>query len=57
MYANVAYYCLLKLHKWPHELLALPESERAFVFAAVALKIKADKEEAEKVRRKNGRRR
>lgn len=52
MYASVAYYCLHKLHKWPHELLELPENERAFVFAAVGLKLKAEKEEADKAKRK-----
>lgn len=52
MEANVAYYCLLKLHKWPHEFLALDRYEKAFVIAAVELKLENDKKEAQKVRRK-----
>jgi hypothetical protein len=53
----VAYYCLLKLHKFPHELFSLEENELAFVFAAVSLKIKADREAGEKVKHKARRRR
>lgn len=57
MYANIAYYCLLKFHKFPNELMELEENERAFVFAAVAIKINHDKEEADRVKRKSGSRR
>nr|WP_197029665.1 hypothetical protein [Clostridium sp. 12(A)] len=50
MEANVAYYCLHKIHKWPHELLSLDRYERAFVIAAVQLKLEHDKKEADKAK-------
>ena len=31
----------------PHEILRLPETEQAFLFAAISLKLKHDKEEAQ----------
>lgn len=52
MEANVAYYCLLKLHKWPHEFLVLDRYEKAFVIAAVELKLENDKKEAQRAKRK-----
>lgn len=50
MEANIAYYCLLKLHKWPHEFMGLDRYERAFVIAAVQLKLDHDKKEAKRAR-------
>ncbi len=50
MEANVAYYCLHKIHKWPHEFLNLDRYERAFVIAAVQLKLEHDKKEADKAK-------
>ncbi|WP_394523014.1 hypothetical protein [Lacrimispora sp. JR3] len=50
MEANIAYYCLHKLHKWPHEFLSLDRYERAFVMAAVQLKLENDKKEAAKAK-------
>lgn len=50
MQANVAYYCLHKLHKWPHEFLELPLREQAYVIYAVKRHIQHEKEEAEKIR-------
>ena len=55
MEANIAYYCLHKLHKWPHEFLALSRYEKAYVLAAVEIKLDNDKKEAQKV--KSGRKR
>lgn len=52
MEANLAYYCLHKLHKWPHEYLELNRFERAFVAAAVEIKLEHDKKEAQKIGRK-----
>ncbi len=52
MEANIAYYCLHKLHKWPHEFLGLPRYEKAVVIAAVQIKLKNDKVESAKARRK-----
>ncbi len=49
--ANIAYYCL---HKWPHEFLELPRNERAVVIAAVQMKLKNDRKEAARARRKRG---
>lgn len=53
MEANIAYYCLHKLHKWPHEYLELDIQEQAWVVAAVELKLKHDKKEAKRAKRKN----
>lgn len=52
MEANIAYYCLHKLHKWPHEFLELSRYERAFVIAAVRIKLDNEKKEAKRVKRK-----
>lgn len=54
MEANIAYYCLHKLHKWPHEYLELSEEERAYVVAAVEIKTKNDKKAQDKARKSNG---
>lgn len=56
MEANIAYYCLLKLHKWPHEFLELDIQEKAYIIAAIETKIKADKKMAKDSRRKSKRR-
>lgn len=50
MEANIAYYCLHKLHKWPHEFLVLDRYEKAFIIAAVELKLQNDKKEAQKAK-------
>lgn len=57
MEANIAYYCLHKLHRWPHEFLALDKYEKAFVIAAVELKLENDKKEAQKAKMKGKRKR
>ena len=51
MEANVAYYCLHKLHKWPHEFLALDIDEQAYVMAAVVMKLERDKKEAQRLKK------
>lgn len=51
MEANIAYYCLHKLHKWPHEFLDLDIQERAYVVAAVELKIEKEKKAASKTKK------
>lgn len=51
-WATVAYYCLLKLHIMPHEFMSLPENEQAFIVASILVKTKADKKEAEEMKRK-----
>ncbi|WP_164473091.1 hypothetical protein [Clostridium sp. E02] len=50
MEANIAYYCLHKLHKWPHEFLNLDRYERAFIMAAVQIKLEHDKKQAQKAK-------
>lgn len=57
MEANVAYYCLHKFHKWPHEFLMLDRFEKAFVIAAVNMKLEHDKKEAKKAESKRRRKR
>lgn len=51
MEANIAYYCLHKLHKWPHEFLELDIQERAYVVASIEKKIESDKKEAKKAKK------
>lgn len=48
----MAYYCLHKFHKWPHEFVELSRYEKAVVIAAVQKKQKHDEKEARKIRRK-----
>ena len=57
MEANVAYYCLHKLHKWPHEFLGLDIQDQAYVIAAVQKKLEKDKKEVQRLRRGKGRKR
>nr|DAL80245.1 MAG TPA: hypothetical protein [Caudoviricetes sp.] len=52
MEANIAYYCLHKLHKWPHEFLGLSRYEKAVVIASVQMKLKNDKKDAARAKRK-----
>lgn len=52
MEANIAYYCLHKLHKWPHEFLGLDRYEKAFVAAAVRIKLENEKKEARRAKAK-----
>jgi len=47
----VAYYCLHKLRKWPSEFDNLPKYEKAFVIAAVQIKIEADKKSEKEAKR------
>ena len=46
--ANYAYYALLKLHILPSVFLEMEEEEKAFVIAAIDLKIENDKKEKKK---------
>ena len=55
MDANLAYYCLHKLHKWPHEFLALDRYEKAVVIASVETKLEHDRKEAQKAKSKRKR--
>lgn len=51
MEANIAYYCLHKLHKWPHEYLDLDIQEQAYVVASIQMKLERDKKEAKKAKK------
>ncbi len=55
MEANIAYYCLHRLHKWPHEFLELDVQERAMIVACIETKRKADKKAGNSIK-KAGRR-
>lgn len=51
MEANIAYYCLHKLHRWPHEFLGLDVQEQAYVVAAVQMKLENERKAAKKVKK------
>lgn len=55
MEANIAHYCLHKLHRWPHEFLALDRYEKAMVIASVEVKLKNDREAEKKAKLKGKR--
>ncbi|MEK3973727.1 hypothetical protein [Psychrobacillus sp. FSL K6-1267] len=40
-----------KLHKWPSEFESLPKYEKAFVIAAVQIKMENDKKKEEEAKR------
>jgi hypothetical protein len=48
---------LHKFHWSPGEFIALSREEKAFVAAAVQMKVKQDEEESKKIKAKSGRKR
>ena len=50
--ANYAYYCLHKLRLLPHDFLALDPYERAFVIAAIDVRVESEQKEQRKLKRK-----
>lgn len=42
MEANASYYCLHRFHWLPSKFLSLPPEERAFILAAIQLRVKAE---------------
>ncbi len=48
----IAYYCLHELHLLPSRLLALPRRERAFIIAAVEMKLAQEKRSIRQQKRK-----
>lgn len=46
----MAYYCLHQFHWKPSEFLGLPRRERAFIAAAVELRIEQEKKEQKKLK-------
>ncbi len=55
--ANYAYYALHKLHILPSTFLEMEEEEKAFVIAAIKIKVDNDKKERKRAERKPRRRR
>ena len=51
MVANICYFCLHELHLLPHEFLALPRRERAFVIAAANIRAEREKKQQQEARR------
>lgn len=52
--ANYAYYALHKLHILPSAWCKMDQNERAFVIAAIQIKIEAEKKERKKAEKKVG---
>lgn len=50
--ANYAYYCLHKLRITPRQFDEMDEYEKAFIIAAIDIKVKNDKEQEKKAKRK-----
>ena len=53
--ANFAYYCLHKLKMLPSQFMELDEHEKAFVIAAIQIKIDTEKKRAKEAERKSKR--
>ncbi|OUQ33253.1 hypothetical protein B5E75_10970 [Massilimicrobiota timonensis] len=51
--ANIAYYCLHKLHILPSQFLNLDDEEKAFVIASIKIKIENDKKKEKEMKRKS----
>ena len=51
--ANFAYYSLLKLHILPSVFLELDEQEKAFIVAAIQIKMENDKKKEKEIKRKS----
>lgn len=51
MEANIAYYCLHKLKILPFQFLRLNINERAFIVAAIEIKIEEEKKQEKKIRK------
>lgn len=48
----MAYYALHKLRILPNELVAMSSEERAFIYAAIDIRIKSEKKEASRLKKK-----
>lgn len=53
--ANIAYYCLHELHLTPSAFYALPRRERAFIIAAIDVRVEAEKKKQKEIERKQRR--
>ncbi len=56
MEANLAYYCLHRLHILPSEVLSLPRREQAFLMAAIEIYAEAQREKEKDIENKAKRR-
>jgi hypothetical protein len=54
--ANLCHFALQKLHMFPHEILNLPDREKAFVYASIQVRIEQEKKEAAKIQAAKGKR-
>lgn len=50
--ANYAYYCLHKLRITPRQFDEMDKYEKAFIIASIDIKVKNDKEQEKKAKRK-----
>jgi len=50
--ANICYYCLHELHILPHVFLSLPRQERAFIIAAINVRIENEKKKEKELKQK-----
>lgn len=50
--ANVAHFCLQKLHMLPSEFDRLPMREKAFVIASIQLRVESEKEAMKKAKKR-----
>lgn len=48
----MAYYALHKLRIRPSELISFPVREKAFIYAAIDLKLEAERKEAARMKKK-----
>ena len=53
--ANIAYYFLHELHLTPSAFYALPRRERAFIIAAIDVRVEAEKKKQKEIERKQRR--
>lgn len=49
--ANIAYYCLHKFNMLPSQFLALDRQERAFIVAAIEIKVEEDKKREKQIKK------
>ena len=53
--ANIAYYCLHELHLTPSQFFSLDRQERAFIIAAIDVRVEREKKKQKELERKKRR--
>ena len=53
--ANIAYYCLHELHLTPSQFSNLDRQERAFIIAAIEVRVEREKKKQKEIERKQRR--